>query len=95
MLYQITRSCDHIITENHNNFLRKINNLKLYIIIFKKDNKIKSKFYSLSSIIEDNNCRSIILMIHNKFTFLPIIIFKRLKLDLEIVFYNIKVMNKV
>lgn len=44
------------IIKNDKNFLIKIENFKLYIIEFKKDNIIKRKLYPLNCIIKENEC---------------------------------------
>lgn len=57
------------IEEDWNNFLRKIEELKSYMVEFFEDNAIKPKVYFSNCIIRNKNCQPIIIITYNKCTF--------------------------
>lgn len=56
--------------EDCKRFLNKIKKLKPYLVKFNKDNTMKSKIYRLDYIVEDEDCRSIMIITYNKYIFL-------------------------
>ena len=56
--------------KDRKNFLKKIDELKFYIIEFDKFNIIKPKIYPLNCAINGDNQQLVILIIHNKYIFL-------------------------
>lgn len=57
------------IVKHHKKFIKKKEKLKLYIVKLKENSTIKIKIYLFNYIIRDNNQKSIILIIHNKYIF--------------------------
>lgn len=54
--------------EDQNNFLSRIEDLKLYMVRFEKNSIMKPKIYSFDCAVGGNNCRPIIVITHNKCT---------------------------
>lgn len=57
------------VMEDYTNLLKKIEELKLYIIKFFKNGKIKPKVYFFDYIVRSENLRLIILITHDKCIF--------------------------
>lgn len=57
------------VVEDWNNFLIEMKNLKLYIVEFEEDSKIKPKVYLSDYAIKGNNWQLIIVIAYNKYTF--------------------------
>lgn len=57
------------IVEDCKNFLKKIEELKLYIIEFKKNGAIKNNIYLSNYVVYDNDYHQIIMIIYNKCLF--------------------------
>lgn len=57
------------VVKNYLNFLKKIEELKLYIIEFNKDGMIKPKVYSPDCAVKSENHQLIILIPHDNCTF--------------------------
>ncbi len=55
--------------EDRNNFLKKMEDLKPYIVEFEKDGKMKPKVYSSDCTVGGNDRQSIIVITHNKYIF--------------------------
>lgn len=58
-----------LMLEDQNNFLRKIEDLKPYMVECEENSKIKPKLYSFDCTIGSNDWQPIILIIYNKCTF--------------------------
>lgn len=57
------------IIEDHDRFLNKIKELKLYLVKFDENDKIKDKIYSSDYGIGDKNCQPVIVITHNECIF--------------------------
>lgn len=57
------------IVENCANFLKKIEELKSYMVEFFEDGAMKPKVYPSNYVIEGENCQPIILITHDKCIF--------------------------
>lgn len=57
------------IVEDHRTVFKRLEELKPYIIKFKKDSKIKPKIYSANCIIGKDKQQLIIVIIYNKYIF--------------------------
>lgn len=57
------------IVDNCANLLKKIEELKSYMIEFFEDDVMKLKVYLSDYVVEGENCQLIIIITHNKYTF--------------------------
>lgn len=57
------------VVEDWNNFLTRIEDLKLYIVEFEENSKMKLKIYPLGCIVEESDRQSIIVISYDKCTF--------------------------
>lgn len=55
--------------ENCKNFLRRIKELKLYIVKFEENSVIKDKIYLFDYTVHDNDYYLIIIIIYNEYIF--------------------------
>lgn len=83
------------IVEDHKKFFKRLENLKLYMLEFDKDNIIKPKIYSTNCVIRKNKRQSNIIITHDEYTFFANNKFKKLELAKKIYYWNQKVENKV
>lgn len=57
------------IEKDHKNFFKKLKELKLYIIKFKENDRIKFKIYPANCTIDGNKRQPIIIITYDKYTF--------------------------
>lgn len=57
------------VVEDRKNFLRKMEELKPYMVEFKENSAMKDKIYPADYAVHGNNCRSIIIITRNECTF--------------------------
>ena len=57
------------VVEDQNRFLTKIEELKSYMVEFNEDGVMKAKDYPVDCIVEDEECRPIIIINHNEYIF--------------------------
>lgn len=59
------------VVEDCKKFLKKIEELKPYLVEFNKDDIIKEKDYSVNFIVNSYNIRPVIIITHDEYTFFP------------------------
>lgn len=57
------------IVEDFKNFLKKIEELKQYIVKFEKNGTIKNKIYLFNYVVYGNSCHSILIITHDEYIF--------------------------
>lgn len=57
------------VVEDCTNFLRKIKELKSYVVEFNKDGSMKPNVYPLDFAVKDKNQRSIMVITYDKYIF--------------------------
>lgn len=57
------------IIKNHKKYLKKIKELKLYLVKFNENNTIKEKNYLANCTVGGNNYQPVIIITHDRYTF--------------------------